>query len=532
MQDDLQAFRLHQMNKCIVDLQIPCRWVPDMGYQYGYPQFNFYSPSVFYLGELIHLTGVQIIDSVKILFILGFILAGFSMFLLIKSLTGENWPALVGALLYTYVPFKAAQVYVRGSLNEFWSFVFFPLIFWSIYQLIKTKQNKYIIFLGLATSLMLLTHNLMSVLIAPLAVIWGLNWLILERGWRAIFKLFAGLALGVGLSAFFILPVIFEGKFVHLETLIGGYFDYRQHFVSFSQLFFSNYFGYGSSVFGTKDEVSLSVGIIQWVTALIGALLALVYFKKNKRISITALVLLVLSLPVIFLMHQRSSFIWSSFEFFKYFQFPWRFLAGSSFLLSIIGAIGVYLIPNKKISALYGGLIIALLFYFYISFFKPLNWIDTNDKEKFSGKEWERQLTVSIFDYLPIYAVLPPNKKAPDYPEVLEGEVDIKEYKKGSNYQVGEVNVLQEAVIRLPLLDFPGMKVYVNNQEVSHWHDDCRGQKYCMGLITFKIPVGSHKIEARLTNTPVRTVGNVTSLLTILGLSLILVKNFYEKRHH
>lgn len=531
MQDDLQAFRLHQMDKCIRDLQIPCRWVPDMGYQYGYPQFNYYSPSVFYLGEIIHLLGVQFIDVIKILFVLGFILSALAMYLFLNSLLGK-WPSLVGALLYTYAPFKAAEVYVRGSLNEFWGFVFFPLIFWAIYRLILTNKTKYIFYLGLFTGLMFLTHNLMSVIIAPLALVWALNWIVLEKNLKVTIKLFISLLIGIGLSAFFLLPVISEGKYVHLETLIGGYFDYRQHFVSLYQLFLSNYFGYGSSVFGTKDEVTLSVGIIQWITALIGALLSLVYFKKHKKISSTGLILSVLSLLVIFLVHQRSSFIWSSFEFFKYFQFPWRFLAGSTFLLSIIGAIGVYLIPNKKISIIYGGLIIIALAIFYSGFFKPLNWIDTSDAEKFSGKEWERQLTVSIFDYLPIYATLPPNKKAPDYPQVLEGEVDIKEYKKGSNYQVGKVNVLQEAVIRLPLLDFPGMKVYVNNQEVSHWHNDCRGQQYCMGLITFKIPLGSHKIEARLTDTLVRTVGNIISLLTILGLSLILVKNFYEKRHH
>jgi hypothetical protein len=49
MQDDMQAFRIFEMNKCFSDWQIPCRWVPDMGYQYGYPQFEFYPPSVYYL---------------------------------------------------------------------------------------------------------------------------------------------------------------------------------------------------------------------------------------------------------------------------------------------------------------------------------------------------------------------------------------------------------------------------------------------------------------------------------------------------
>src|SRR5260221_9671287 len=106
MQDDLQAFRIFEMDKCFTDGQIPCRWVPDMGYQYGYPQFNFYSPGVFYLGELFHLMGMQFIDVVKLLFVLGFILSSVTMFIFLRAIFGKL-PALVGSILYTYLPFKA-----------------------------------------------------------------------------------------------------------------------------------------------------------------------------------------------------------------------------------------------------------------------------------------------------------------------------------------------------------------------------------------------------------------------------------------
>ncbi|MCX6705300.1 MAG: hypothetical protein NT162_03115 [Candidatus Woesebacteria bacterium] len=61
MQDDLQAFRVYEMDKCFDDFQIPCRWVPDAGYQYGYPQFNFYPPLPYYLGAGLHRIGFQYI---------------------------------------------------------------------------------------------------------------------------------------------------------------------------------------------------------------------------------------------------------------------------------------------------------------------------------------------------------------------------------------------------------------------------------------------------------------------------------------
>ncbi|EKD62165.1 MAG: hypothetical protein ACD_52C00280G0001, partial [uncultured bacterium] len=109
MQDDLQAMRLHQMDKCFRDFQIPCRWVPDMGYGYGYPQFNYYAPGVYYLGEVFHLVGFQFVDVVKILFIIGFVLSGIFMYVLVREIFGEL-PALVASLFYVYGPVRAVQV--------------------------------------------------------------------------------------------------------------------------------------------------------------------------------------------------------------------------------------------------------------------------------------------------------------------------------------------------------------------------------------------------------------------------------------
>ena len=38
-QDDLQVMRIFEMRKCFSDFQIPCRWVPDMGWGNGFPLF-------------------------------------------------------------------------------------------------------------------------------------------------------------------------------------------------------------------------------------------------------------------------------------------------------------------------------------------------------------------------------------------------------------------------------------------------------------------------------------------------------------
>lgn len=534
MQDDLQAFRVQQMTKCLKDLQIPCRWIPDMGYQYGYPQFNYYPPSVFYLGGVLHLLGIQVIDTVKILFILGFVLSAVTMFVFLKALLGD-WPALIGAMLYSFAPFKAAEVYVRGSLSEFCSFIFFPLIFWSSLQLIKTNKLKYFLWLAVSLGLLLITHNLMSFIFLPIFVIWIVANIIIWKKWSIIPKIIMSCLLGLGLAAFFTFPVIFEGKFVHLETLTGGYFDYRQHFVNLQQLFLSNHFGYGSSYLGSNDDLTLSAGFIYWVLGFLAIISALVLLKKKKNIPIAILILVMAALEIVilFLMHQKSSFIWEKITLLTWLQFPWRFLADSVFVTSILGASFIYIVStfNKKWGITVGIITVMSLILLHTSFFQPKEWLNISDKDKFSGVSWEKQLTISIFDYLPIYAKLPPNKKAPELPETLEGEVKFLSYKKGSNYQEGVIKVSKKAILRLPLFDFPGMEVFVDNKKVSHRHDNCQKQEYCLGLVTFDVSEGNHVIKAKLADTPVRSISNIITVVSILVFAAIFFQSKRDEKH-
>lgn len=532
MHDDLQAFRVHQMFECFKDFQIPCRWVPDMGYQFGYPQFLFYPPSVYYLGAIFHLFGIAIVDSVKILFILGLVLSSLFMFLFLKSFfegeareksfTTTLLPSFAGAMLYTYVPYKALEVYVRGALNEFWSLVIFPLIFWAIYQLVVKKKIKYLIFLSISIALLMLTHSLMTLIFAPLALLWCLMLLILKKEKSVIPKIILGGFLGMGLASFFVLPLIFEGKYAHLETLQGGYFDWRQHFVSLNRLFISNLWGYGSSGLNQDNNLTLSTGQIHSTVAVLGMILALIFFRRQKIVATIAIVLTIAELGVLFLIHQKSSFIWEKMPILWWLQFPWRFLTDSIFLLSFLGAITVFFVNliQKKFAIIFSLIVFVSIFILYSQFFKPKDWQNISDAQKFSGSLWEKQLTISIFDYLPIFAKLPPNHKAPEFPEVLDGEAVFGNIKKGSNYQTGEVEVKKTATIRLPLFDFPGMKVTTEEKVLPHRNDDCRGQEYCLGLITFNLPAGQYKFKAQLEDTPIRSIGNIISLTS---LAIILV---------
>jgi len=80
-QDDLQIIRIFEMRKCFSDFQIPCRWVPDMGWGNGMPVFNFYGPLAYYWGAILSFV-FGFIGSAKILFFITLVGGSFGMYLL------------------------------------------------------------------------------------------------------------------------------------------------------------------------------------------------------------------------------------------------------------------------------------------------------------------------------------------------------------------------------------------------------------------------------------------------------------------
>lgn len=512
MQDDLQAFRVQQMDKCLDDFQIPCRWVPDAGYRYGYPQFNYYPPFPYYVGVILHRVGFQYIDSIKILFVAGYVLSAITMFVLVSTLTNK-WSGFISALLYSYIPYKAVEVYVRGALSEFWAQIFFPLIFYLIYKVIKTGKTTFVVLLGISIGLLATTHTLMTLIFAPVAIVWALYWLKSDK-WNNIVKVIWGGMLGFGLSAYFLLPVLFERQFVHIESMLSGYFDYRAHFVSLNKLFISTEWGYGSSGF-PDEKLNLSLGVVQWVIGILVTLFAIYKIKKESVNSKLIILLSGVTLFSIFMMHMKSSFIWAKLPFLWYMQFPWRFLALSIFLLCLLS--GYFIYHSGKYKYALGLVAVAIAFYLSISFFIPKDWLNITDSDKFSGVNWQKQMTISIFDYLPIYATLPPINEAPKTPEIMDGKAEVLEYTKGSDFQYGTIKVSEDASIRLPLFDFPGMVVKVNGEKTSHYNNDCRGHDFCYGLISFNLPVGEYKIEVELTDTPVRKIGNFITMISLVS---------------
>lgn len=509
MHDDIQGMRVLQMQKCFLDFQIPCRWVPDMGYGYGYPQFNYYAPLPYYVMATPTLFGMSILASVKLGFLISILGAFFGMYLLGSRLWGKTG-GVISALFYAYAPYRAVDIYVRGAMGEAWAFIFLPFIL--LYTIDVLNKKNRILPLALSFAGLFLSHNVTVLMFAPFYAFFVL--LSQRLDVKNMTRIFLAFVWGVGISAFFTLPAFLEKEYVHVGTILEGYFNYLAHYVGIKQLLLSTFWGYGVSRLGDLDGMALSVGILHWMIPLV-SLALLFYLKKTSDLK-KAAIYFSLAVLALFPIHPRSRIIWDSIEIISYVQFPWRFLALAVLFFSLAaGSLGKIINVNKTYFV--GGIFVVLIL-LYGSVFKPSKYLDINDSEKFSGESWKQQQTISIFDYLPKSASAPPASVAPEHPYSSEGEIKILSFEKGTNWQRWNILLDQRQKVVFPVYDFPDWGATINGQNREVYSDND------LGLITLYLEEGESEVYLRLENTLLRSISNIISFGSILFVFIYLIK--------
>ena len=518
MHDDLQMMRQLEMEKCFLDGQIPCRWVPDMGYGYGFPLFNFYPPLPYLIGEIFRVVGFSFIDTAKFTFALSFVVSGITMYLLAKEFFGKAG-GVVSSIFYVWAPYHSVDVYVRGAMNEAWALAFFPLIFLFSYKLIKT--GKGIIPLAFAYTGLLMSHNLMVMIFTPLFGLWCLIFILRENKWKIISRLLASGVLALGLAAFFTIPAVVEQKLVRVDTLIVGYYEYIAHFASLNQLLFSRFWGYGPSIWGDNDGMPFPAGNIHWIVSIVVGV-ASVYFlfklkKKKEILKSPYFIILFFILSgwfALFMAHSRSTPIWQAIKPLEFVQFPWRFLTIVTLSFSFIaGSMVLLMRPFGRLRVIVPSLLAILLVAINWNYFLPLGGKmgELTDEEKFNSAAWDLQRTAGIYDYLPKSAVENPKDGQNVLAEIIEGNAELSEMKQGTDWASFRVRVKDTpGTIRVNIFAFPNWKAFRSGQEIQTYVDT----EERWGRMYIDIPRGSHDIYLKLFNTPIRTLSNIISVIT------------------
>lgn len=513
--DDVQVIRLYEMDKCVRDGQIPCRWVPDLGGEYGYPLFNYYAPLPYYVGEIFYLISGNLIFSVKMMFTISFLGSYIFMFLLARKFWG-NLGGVLSAVFYSFAPYHAVNFYVRGAMGEMWAMMVFPAILWSF---VKLQEKTGVANLGLSAlflAVLFSSHNLSTMLFLPITVIWIFILFFNKRAKKFLFYSFLAVLLAAALSAFYLLPAVFEKNLVHVDTTTYGYFSYTEHFKGFKKLLGRSW-GYGSSIRevpgGERDGLSYQIG---WIH-LLGWILALYVAKRFWYLKKSLSLIIIFSSIVIsfasFMINPRSEFIWKAVEPLKFLQFPWRFLLLITLFISFVAG-STALLKSKKIIILLVATVTVLNFFY----FRPEKFIEVSNQELLSGEHWDRQIKRSIFDYLPIFAKEPPAELATQRYQILTGDSSIKDFQQGTNWFRFKTETQTHSIIRLSQYYFPEWRIIVDGIAVPIEYKD-----NTLGLMTVILGEGKHDIEGRLHDTPVRVISNFITMLTLAIMALVFM---------
>ncbi len=511
MHDDTQPARIFEMAKAIQEGQFPARWVGDLGYGAGYPLFNFYAPLPYYLGSLAYLTGLNAIDSAKILFGIGIILSVLFMYFFLKKIAGRA-AGMAGGVLYLYAPYHAVNIYVRGALGELYAYSFIPLLVFGVYQLFssKTEQNarRGILWGVLGLSGMILSHNILGMLGLFLLILFifliFVYLLVKKLNLKIILPLSLIVIFSLLLTSFFWMPAVLEKQYTNVESVTQGGSNFRDHFVYPDQLW-NSVWGYAGSAPGRADGMSFMIGKFHLILLVISLVLYLILFKKqeNEKLQKVFLVSAIYFFLSTFMTLQSSQFIWNLFPFFKYVQFPWRFLNFSLFFLVIVILYPFTFLESKQKNILSIALIILTIF-FYSKFFQPAMYIASNDADYVSAISLTGKMSVISDEYLPIDFIKKNSQEMIDSVNtnsIIEAKIDK------SRFIYKEITIIarENGKYITPFTFFPGWEARLNGNKIAI--DDT------FGRISLTVLEGESKLVFRFTDTPFRKIANGISIL-------------------
>ncbi|HOG46151.1 MAG TPA: 6-pyruvoyl-tetrahydropterin synthase-related protein [Anaerolineae bacterium] len=327
---------------------LPARWMPDAAYGLGYPFFNYYASLPYYLGAALSLAGAGVLWGLKLAQLIGFLGAAVAMYALAGELFDDHAAGFLAAAAYTLAPFHMVNVYVRGdSLSEFYAFVFYPLILWSILRLRRRPTAGHIAILACAYAGLMLSHNISALIFSPLA---GLVLLVAAAtAPRARLRVFllgaAGLLLGAALSAWFWVPALLERGAVSLNDMTTGYFNYAGHFRWAELVQRSLRFDYAIDAARTP----FAMGGLQAGLAAMGLAALLVAGLRQRRRLALALGLALLAGYAIWPITPSSSALWAHVPLLPMVQFPWRFLSIASLATALLTGAGLAALRSPRI---------------------------------------------------------------------------------------------------------------------------------------------------------------------------------------
>ncbi len=537
---ELHIFRLVELSRLVRAGILYPRWAPDFYFGYGYPIFNYYAPLAYYAGLALDLLpAIGPVAAVKGIFIFSILLGGWGMFGFVRDIWGDR-AGTVAAAAYLYAPYlQYIDPLARGVLAESLAMGLLPCGLWALARLWRRPSRPAFIAASLVTAAALLAHNLMAMIFGGLIGGW-LVWVLLfeQVEGRRPGRLLLAFALGIGLTAFFWLPVGLERQAVNLSTLVGergSHFSYDSHFLSPAELLApSLWLDWGA----TEPAYRFNLGPAQWILGALGLLLlaaqrlpiapawpgnAAARWSQPLFFGLSALGLIGLMLPL-------SDAVWSAVPLLPFLQFPWRLLGPAAACLAVLAGFAAGRLPAWLPAFPRPDLWMVLLILALavpLSQVPPWEPFGPADVAALTYQETRGRWlgTTSTADFVPVTVDSIPQGQGQLIDTLLRnGEPD----RVNRAALPADVQVISEPVnplhtrytveapaafpLRLFLFDFPGWQVTIDGQPAAT--ELGRPE----GFLVVPVPAGSHTVDVRFGSTPARRAGWLITAFSLLAL--------------
>lgn len=518
------VYRIAALANAWQDGVLAPRIFPEFGFDYGQAVLNFYAPLSYAPGALLVTLGMSPAAATELTIALSFVLAALAAYGYGRFLAGDARPqvamaaGLLAAVVYTYAPYHLADAYVRGAIPEHAAFIFPPLILWAFAAMFRGSPWPPLLWGALAWAGLVLTHNLTALMMAPVAAVQLLLLAAWTRRWRRLAGAAGALALAIGLSAVYWLPVVVESGSVGLA--LGASRGYAEHWLTAGTLLRRSLV-----YFAAPPELLGRIYPLSWFAlALAGlvAVLLMVRWRQGRLHPTWPLILFHLGVAAgaVLMVAAVSAPLWDLFQpILGLLQYPWRFLVLEAVgLLGLAAALPV-LLPRVR-PALLVAVVSVLAIAVALPGLAPAARAMPATAAQLVEQMWREDAEAGQVgatwtgEFLPLtvaeqrWALGRPREGATDGAPIQPAPRITLTALRYAGW-TAEVDAQAPFQLRLHQFHLPGWNATVDGRQAPTYPS---GE---LGLVTVDVPEGVHEVALSFGRTPARTAGAAISLVAL-----------------
>jgi hypothetical protein len=485
------------------------RWTAWTNHSFGEPRFIFYPPLSWLLGAA--LTLVLPDAAVPIAYIvLVQTFAGLVAYLLLRHLVARR-AAVLGAAFYVINPNTLLLTYIRSDFAEQLACAFLPLLLLATLRLCGQLDDSPSRFSSVAS--FSLWFAIIWLCNAPAAVISSYSVCLLiawaaffQRSLRPVARGVAGLLLGFGLAAFYIVPAAYEQRWVNIGQALASGLLPAQNFL-FTSI---------TDVEHTWFNWIASICTLSLMLLLALAALASRRFSAdNSARRSTALSFLLLGGAATFLTLPWSAPLWNLLPKLRFVQFPWRWI---SILALIASCFLAFVVERRRGWIWFGALLLLSLP--LAQFLAANTWWDPDEMptqrdaiESGHGFDGTDEYDPVGDDHLDLPVGAPLAKALPaDSGGATPPKTEIRVDRWTSEQKLVHVVAQSDARIALRVLNYPAWRVELNGQLIHPERMDDVNQ------MVVPVNAGESEIRVVFARTLDRQIGDAVSAVSAVFL--------------